>query len=97
MGRDVSGEQRVRGQASVRSHAQGVEVVADCAGAIGKAASRSKGSYFSAHYARIKGRRGHGKATVAVAHSILVVAYYVLLREVPYQDLGADYLLETVR
>lgn len=59
----------------------------------GKAASRSKGSYFSAHYARIKGRRGHGKATVAVAHSLLVVAYYVLLREVPYQDLGADHLL----
>ncbi|MHB8511318.1 MAG: IS110 family RNA-guided transposase [Actinomycetota bacterium] len=59
----------------------------------GKAASRSKGSYFAAHYARIKGRRGHGKATVAVAHSLLVVAYYVLLRETPYKDLGADYLL----
>lgn len=58
-----------------------------------KAAARSKGSYFSAHYARIKGRRGHGKATVAVAHSILVVSYYVLERQVPYSDLGADYLL----
>src|SRR6266508_1308047 len=60
----------------------------------GKAAARSKGSYFSAHYARIKGRRGHGKATVAVAHSILVVAYHVLARSTPYEDLGADYLLQ---
>src|SRR3989442_1803060 len=35
-----------------------------------KAATRSKGTYLSAHYARIKGRRGHAKATVATAHSI---------------------------
>lgn len=56
-----------------------------------KAASRSKGSYLSAHYHRIKGRRGSAKATVAVAHSILVSAYYILSRGVPYQDLGEDY------
>jgi hypothetical protein len=56
-----------------------------------KAASRTKGSYLSAHYHRIKGRRGAGKATLAVAHSILVAAYHMLERGVPYQDLGEDY------
>ncbi len=58
-----------------------------------KAAARSKGTYFSAQHARLKGRRGPGKATIAVGHSILVVAYHVLDRGVPYHDLGADYFL----
>jgi transposase len=52
-----------------------------------KAASRTKGTYLSAHYARLKGRRGHAKATVAAAHSILVSAYYILERGVPYHEL----------
>jgi transposase len=56
-----------------------------------KAASRTKGSYLSAHYHRIKGRRGPGNATIAVGHSILVAAYHILQRGVPYQDLGEDY------
>ena len=30
---------------------------------------------------------------MAVAHSILVIAYYVLERGEPYSDLGADYFL----
>ena len=58
-----------------------------------KAAARSKGTYLASQYARLKGRRGHGKATVAVAHSILVACYYILLRNQPYTDLGPDYLL----
>ena len=58
-----------------------------------KAAARTKGSYFAAQYARLKGRRGHGRATVAVAHSILVVAFHILDRGVPYEELGADYFL----
>jgi transposase len=52
-----------------------------------KAASRSKGTYLSGQYARLKGRRGQAKATVATAHSILVSAYYMLERGVPYQEL----------
>ena len=42
---------------------------------------------------RIKRRRGHKKAIVAVAHSILVAAYYILRDERPYQELGGDYFL----
>ncbi|HEX9236503.1 MAG TPA: IS110 family transposase, partial [Actinomycetota bacterium] len=58
-----------------------------------KAAARSRGTYFCAQYARLKGRRGPAKATIAVAHSLLVVAYYVLSRDECYHDLGADYFL----
>src|SRR3712207_3242012 len=60
-------------------------------GAAHAASSRSKGSYLSAQYARLKGRRGSKKAAVAVGHSILVICYHVLEREVPYEELGEDY------
>jgi transposase len=58
------------------------------------AAARTKGTYLAAQYARLKGRRGHKKAIVAVAHSILVIAWHLLTREQPYSDLGADYFLQ---
>ena len=56
-----------------------------------KAASRCKGSYLSAQYTRLRGRRGPGKATGALSHSILVAAYHILDQHIPYQELGADY------
>lgn len=56
-----------------------------------QAAARSKGTYFQAHYARIKARRGHKKAIVAVAHSILVIAYHILKHNAPYNELGGDH------
>ncbi|MDO0823097.1 transposase [Desulfosporosinus nitroreducens] len=37
-----------------------------------KAARNVKGSYFSAQYQRIAARRGKNRATVAVAHSLLI-------------------------
>ncbi len=57
------------------------------------AAARTKGSYFSAQYGRLKGRRGHKRAILAVGHSLLVIAYHVLERGQPYSELGEDYLL----
>ncbi len=57
------------------------------------AASRSKPNYLRSQYARPKGRRGHEKAVVAVAHSMLVIGYHLLSRNVPSAELGADYLL----
>jgi transposase len=57
------------------------------------AASRTKNTYLGAQYARIRGRRGSAKAAVAVAHSILVAAYYILERHEPYRDLGADWFV----
>lgn len=56
-----------------------------------QAAVRTKGTYLSAQYARIRGRRGHAKALVAVEHSMLVAIYHMLSRDQPYHDLGADY------
>jgi transposase len=56
-----------------------------------KAAARSKGTYLSAKYSRLRGRRGPGKATGALRHSILIAAYHILERGVPYQELGVDY------
>lgn len=59
-----------------------------------EAASRTQDGYLRAQYARIKGRHGHKKAIVAVAHSILVIAYHVLLKSEPYRELGGDYFIE---
>jgi transposase len=56
-----------------------------------KAASRCKGTYLSAQYTRLRGRRGPGKATGALSHSILVAAYHILDQHVPYQELGPGY------
>ena len=56
-----------------------------------KVASRVKGSYFAAQYQRIAARRGKNRATMAVAHSMLIAIYHVLKEGVPFRDLGADY------
>jgi transposase len=55
------------------------------------AAARTKGSYLSAQYAGIKGRRGSKKAAVAVGHSILVICYHLLKRKEPYEELGEEH------
>lgn len=63
-------------------------------GALGTAAlaaSRSKGTYFSAKYRRIAARRGPMKAVVAVEHAMLVAAWNMLGNGAFYQDPGADY------
>jgi len=56
-----------------------------------QAAGRSKDTYLSAQYARIRGRRGPGRAAVAVGHSILVIAWHLLSTGETYTDLGGDY------
>ena len=56
-----------------------------------KAVVRTKGTYLSARYHRIKSRRGHAKATIATAHKILTAAYHVLDRGVPYDELGEEF------
>jgi transposase len=58
------------------------------------AAGRTKDTYLHSQYLRVKRRRGHRKAIVAVAHSILVAAYYILRDEVPYTELGGDYFIQ---
>lgn len=48
-------------------------------------------TYLAAQFRRISGRRGKKRAAVAVAHSILTIAYHLISRQEPYKDLGADY------
>ena len=56
-----------------------------------KAARRTSDSFFSAQYQRISVRRGKNRATVAVAHSMLIAIYHVLRDGVPFVDLGSDF------
>jgi transposase len=58
------------------------------------AAAHTKDTYLAAQYRRLGGRRNDKRAAVAVAHSILVVAYHLLDRGQPYAELGADYFLK---
>jgi len=55
------------------------------------AASHTKNTYLSAQYRRLAVRRGRKKALVAVAHSILIIAYHLIKEEETYQDLGSNY------
>ncbi len=70
---------------------KGSKWLGGCLSEVAKAASRTKGTYLNAQYHRLRGRRGPGKATMAVAHSVLVIAYHVLDQGVAYQELGDDY------
>lgn len=54
------------------------------------AASHTK-SYLGAQYHRIARRRGKKRATGAVSHSLLVIAYHLLKDGTTYHDLGHDY------
>ena len=55
------------------------------------AASHTHNTYLAAQYHRLAARRGKKRAIVAVAHSILVIAYHLIQRKEPYRELGADY------
>lgn len=55
-------------------------------------AARTKGTYLKDKYHRLRARRGNLRAAVAIAHKILVAAYHMLTRQLPYQDLGGSYL-----
>ena len=58
-------------------------------------ASRSKDTYLSAQFQRLRVRRGPKRAAIAVAHSILVIVYHLLANpEASYRELGGDYFLQ---
>jgi transposase len=56
------------------------------------AAVKNKGSYLCTKYKRIRARQGGKKAIVAIAATLLRIAYYVLRDGVEYRELGADYV-----
>jgi transposase len=60
-------------------------------------AMRTKDTYLRAQGERLTRRRGKKRAVVAVAHTILRMAYHMLSRCQPYQDLGSNYFDERER
>src|SRR5829696_9901427 len=64
-------------------------MLVEAAGSVG----RMKGAnYLAAQHARLTSRRGRARAQLAVGHSILVSAYWMLTRDEPYADLGPEWL-----
>jgi transposase len=55
------------------------------------AAGKTKDTYLSAQYRRLTARRGKKRAAIAVAHSILVIAFHMIARGTEYVDLGGDF------
>jgi transposase len=56
------------------------------------AAGHARGTYLGAQYHHLAPRRGKKKAAVAVAHTILVIAYHLLADDhATYTDLGPDF------
>jgi len=57
----------------------------------GWAASHTKNTYLAAQHKKLARRIGKKKSLVAVGHSILVIAYYILKNQASYHELGGDY------
>jgi len=79
-GKRLSGRTR-KGSASLRR----------CLCQVGSVVSHMRDNYLSAQYRRLAARRGGKRAVLAVAHTVLVMAYHILKRKQNYQELGADY------
>jgi transposase len=56
-----------------------------------QANTRSRDSYLSAQYRRLRPRRGHKRAIGAVKHSIIIACWHMLTTGEVYRDLGGDY------
>ena len=56
-----------------------------------QAAAHTKDTYLAAQARHLTGRRGKKRAIMAVAHSILVIAYHLIQRQQPYRELGGNY------
>jgi transposase len=62
-----------------------------------QAAARTKDTYLATQYRRLAARRGAKRAAVAVAHTLLVMAYALLTQGVTYHELGGQYFDERDR
>jgi transposase len=53
--------------------------------------SHTKDTYVSAQYHRLARRIGKAKAIVAVSHTVAVNFSHMIIKRIPYQELGANY------
>lgn len=54
-------------------------------------AAHTKNTFLAAQYRRLVGRLGQRRAAIAVAHSILIIAYHIVREGKPYHELGATF------
>jgi transposase len=54
-------------------------------------ASHTKNTYLQAQYRRIAAHRGKKRAIIALANTVLAIAYCLQRDETTYRDLGPDY------
>jgi transposase len=57
-------------------------------------AINTDGSYYQSKFIRLKQRRGHKRAIVAIAHAMLVAIYHMIKKGEPYRELGAHFVTE---
>lgn len=57
-------------------------------------AINTNGSYYQSKFRRLKQRRGHKRALVAIAHAMLVTIYHMIKKGEPYRELGANFVTE---
>jgi transposase len=57
-----------------------------------RGAARSKNTYLASHYWQTRGRRGDAKAIGATRHDILIAYYHIVRDQVPFRELGPDWL-----
>ena len=56
-----------------------------------RASIRHKDSYYYAKYCKIAARRGGNRALVAIAHTMALAIYNILLKKEHFHDLGYDF------
>lgn len=83
-GNHESAGKRVSGRTRFANRSLRQALVESARGAV-----RKRDCYLAAQYRRLVKRRGDKKAIVAVAHSILVIAYHVLRDGQSYREVGA--------
>lgn len=54
-------------------------------------ASRTKKTYLKARFQRLASRRGKKRACLAVAHTILTMAYHIIKEQCVYRELGVNF------
>jgi transposase len=85
-GNNESAGKRLSGRTRFANRTLRAALVESARGAV-----RKRDCYLAAQYRRLVKRRGDKKAIVAVAHSILVIAYHVLRNGQSYRELGGHY------
>jgi transposase len=57
-------------------------------------AINTNGSYYQSKFRRLKQRRGHKRALVAIAHAMLITIYHMIKKGEPYRELGANFVTD---